>query len=569
MENFDFCGWATRNDIQCSDGRTIRKGAFQHQDGVTVPLVWNHDHKDPLNVLGHALLENRDNGVYAYCTFNDTPQGENAKSLVKHGDVTALSIYANKLRQNGGDVVHGVIRELSLVLAGANPGAYIETVMAHSDDSDEEVVIYTGEQLQLAHAEEETGPEVKEEPVAEEAPAKEKEDPELEHADDGEGEAEMAEKTVKEVFDTLNEEQKKVVYAMIGAAVEEAQNEQGDAKMKHNAFENEMEETNTLSHAEMLDIVKDAKRLGSMRDAFLEHGITDVGYLFPDNKNLTNTPTFINNEPFDWVKVVMNGVKHTPFSRVKMMFADIREDEARALGYIKGNLKKEEVFTLLKRVINPTTIYKLQKMDRDDVVDITDFEVVAWIKGEMRLKLDEELARAILFGDGRLTSSNDHINATCIIPACSDAALYTVTKEVKAESGESDPHAMIRSVVEAMDDFRGGSNTVAFLKQKDITKMLLMEDAMGHRLYKTVQDIADAMTVGKIVKVPANIVPTGFHGVILDLGDYNVGADKGGAVNMFDDFDINYNKYEYLIETRCSGGLTKPFSAIALKEASE
>lgn len=563
-KNYDFSGWATKNDLKCADGRTIRRDAFKDNDGQTVPLVWNHQHNDSGNVLGHALLENRPEGVYAYCSFNDTDKGQNAKLLVQHGDITGLSIYANKLKQIGGDVLHGAIREVSLVLAGANPGAYIDYVIAHSEEDGDTAVIYTGEEV------------VQFEETAVEDPAVEhsevKMDEKKEPAKETKEEADMAnEKTVKDVFDTFNEEQKNVVYALIGQAIEDAKADvqhSMEEDMKNNIFENEHETNeNALTHSEMESILSDGKRFGSLKESCLQHGVTDVEYLFPDNKNLTNTPTFIRNEPSDWVSVVMGGVKHTPFSRIKMMFADIREDEARAKGFLKGNKKVEEVFSLLRRSVDPTTVYKLQKMHRDDVIDITDFDVVSWIKGEMRMMLDEEIARAILFGDGRPSSSQDHIDATKIIPAISDASLYTVSKVVTPAQGESDPHALIRSVVEAMDNYQGSGRPTAFLKQSDITKMLLMEDAMGHRLYKNLSELANAMLVDKIVKVPANIVPTGFIGLVIDLKDYNVGADKGGAVSMFEDFDIDYNKQAYLIETRCSGALTKPFSAIALKEA--
>lgn len=556
-KNYDFSGWATKNDLKCADGRTIRKDAFKDNDGQTVPLVWNHQHNDSGNVLGHALLENRPEGVYAYCSFNDTEKGQNAKLLVQHGDITGLSIYANKLKQIGGNVIHGAIREVSLVLAGANPGAYIDYVIAHSDEDGETAVIYTGEDV-IAFGEdavEHSGVKM----GGKKEPEKEiKEEPEM-----------AEEKTVKDVFDTLTEEQKSVVYALIGQAIEDTKDDvqhSMEEYMKNNIFENDYESNeNVLTHSEMESIITDGKRFGSLKESCLQHGITDIEYLFPDNKNLTNTPTFIRNEPSDWVSVVMNGVKHTPFSRIKMMFADIREDEARAKGFLKGNKKAEEVFSLLRRSVDPTTVYKLQKMHRDDVIDITDFDVVSWIKGEMRTMLDEELARAFLFGDGRQSSSQDHIDATKIIPAASDAALYTIVKEVIAESSESEPHALIRSVVEAMDEYQGSGNPIAFLKQADITKMLLMEDTMGHRLYKNLDELAAAMCVSKIVKVPASIVPTNFIGLVIDLNDYNVGADKGGAVNMFEDFDIDYNKQAYLIETRCSGALVKPYSAIALK----
>lgn len=572
MANFDFCGWATRNDIKCSDGRTIRRDAFQHQDGVTVPLVWNHDHNDPLNVLGHALLENREEGVYAYCTFNDTPQGENAKSLVQHGDVTALSIYANKLRQNGGDVVHGMIRELSLVLAGANPGAFIETVMAHSESSEEEAVIYTGEELQLEHSEETVEPETEdvETPEVAEEPDTEEKDPEIAHADNGEGEAEVAEKTIKEIFDNFTEEQKTVVYAMVGAAVEEAKNEQGDSNMKHNAFENDEMNENVIAHSEIMAAIGDAKKCGSMKEAFIQHGIEDIETLFPEAKSLNNPPEWIKRDT-GWVAEFMGAVSHSPFSRIKSMFADITEDDARAKGYIKGNMKKEEFFGLIKRSTTPTTVYKKQKLDRDDVIDITDFDVVAWLKSEMRLMLDEELARAMLIGDGRNASSDDKINEGNIRPILSDNDLFTVKKAVTVANnatGADKAHAFITAAIKARKDYKGSGNPTLYTTEDMLTEMLLLTDTTGRDLYKTEAELATKLRVKKIVTVE---VMEGLRdannkvvaGIIVNPTDYRVGADKGGAVNMFDDFDIDYNAQKYLIETRCSGALIKPYAALA------
>ena len=392
MDNYDFSGWATRANIKCSDGRTIMKNAFKDNDGMTVPLVWNHDHNDPLNVLGHALLENREDGVYAYCTFNNTESGQAAKDLVEHGDVNQLSIYANKLKQQGGNVIHGAIKEVSLVLAGANPEAYIDNIIRHGEESEEEAIIYSGEDITLSHSDEDTS------------------EDNLKHADDNKENKEEStvanevkhadsEKTVADVFNELTEEQKTVVYAMISQALEDAgvtdedENDEGGNDMKHNVFDNDNnEQENVLSHSDMETIISDAKRYGSMKESFLAHadeyGITNIDYLFPEEKSLNNPPEFIKRD-MGWVSRVMNGVHHTPFSRIKSMFADITEDEARAKGYIKGNLKKEEVFSLLKRTTTPTTIYKKQKMDRDDVVDITDFDVIAWLKSEMRMMLDE------------------------------------------------------------------------------------------------------------------------------------------------------------------------------------
>ena len=556
MEKYDFSGWATRNDIKCSDGRTIRKNAFKDNDGQTVPLVWNHSHNDPANVLGHALLENRDQGVYAYCTFNNSELGQTAKELVEHGDVTSLSIYANKLKQNGGDVIHGAIREVSLVLAGANPGAYIDSVMVHGEESDEEAVIFTGENISLSHAENEPQPEEKIE--EEKTMAKEK--------------------TVQDVFNELTEEQKQVVYALIGQALEDAQDEEdeGDYEMKQNVFDNdEMNSGNVLSHSDMMDIISDAKRYGSMKDSFLAHtqnyGIENVDFLFPDPENVNMPPTFIERD-MTWVQKVMSGVHHTPFSRIKSLFADITADEARAKGYIKGKMKKEEVFSLLKRTTTPTTIYKKQKMDRDDVVDITDFDVIAWLKKEMRLLLDEEIARAILIGDGRLSSSDDKINETNIRPILTDEDLYTVKADITVATnatGSEKAKAFIDEVIRSRKEYKGSGNPTLFTTEDMVTECLLLEDGIGHKLYKSEAELATTLRVKEIVTVEVmeGVQDKNSHdvaGIIVNLADYNVGADKGGAVNMFDDFDIDYNQQKYLIETRCSGALIKPYSAIAL-----
>ena len=575
MEKFDFSGWATKANLKCSDGRTIMKDAFKENDGKQVPLVWNHQHNDPDNVLGHALLENRDEGVYSYCKFNDSESGKTAKLLVQHGDVNALSIYANQLKQNMSNVLHGNIREVSLVLAGANPGASIDSIMMHGEESDEEAVIYTGENIALAHADEEKPKESNKE---------EKENKAVENEEKAGGE-----KTVADVFNTLNEEQKTVVYAMIGQALEDAGNgetketeknettEGGNEDMKHNVFDNETQgQENVLSHDAMATIINDAKRYGSLKDSFLAHaaeyGIDQIDYLFPEAKTLNNPPEFIKRDT-SWVTKVMGGVHHTPFSRIKSMFANITEDEARAKGYIKGNLKKEEVFGLLKRTTTPTTIYKKQKLDRDDVVDITDFDVVAWLKSEMRMMLDEEIARAILLGDGRPTSSDDKINEQNIRPIVSDADLYTIKKQVDVAKGATDDakaKALIKAAVKARKEYKGSGNPTLFTTEDMLTDCLLLEDGIGHRLYKNEGEVAAAMRVSNIVTVPVMEGVKGpkggdLMGVIVNLTDYNVGADKGGAVNMFDDFDIDYNQQKYLIETRCSGALTKPYSAIALE----
>ena len=598
--NYDFSGWATRNDLRCSDGRVIRKDAFKDNDGETVPLVWNHQHNDPLNVLGHAMLQNRDSGVYAYCTFNDTDAGQAAKKMVEHGDITHLSIYANRLKQKGSDVLHGAIREVSLVLAGANPGAYIDSIMSHGEESDDEAIIYTDEEIYLSHADsakgetdmnenEETIQDVfdtlneKQKQVVYAMIGMALEDAgagEAKHSDDDDDYVEHAdgEETVQDVFNTLNEKQKQVVYAIIGQALEDAGvNTEGDEEdMKHNVFDqDEMNGNDTLSHAEMETIIADGKRFGSMKESFLAHaeeyGIKSIDYLFPEPKTLNNPPEFIKRD-MGWVSKVMGTVHHTPFSRIKSMFADITEDEARAKGYIKGKLKKEEVFSLLKRTTTPTTVYKKQKMDRDDVIDITDFDVIAWLKSEMRMMLDEEIARAILIGDGRLASSDDKINESNIRPIVSDDDLYTIKSKVTVAAnatGADKAKAFIDQVIRSRKEYKGSGNPTLFTTEDMVTECLLLEDKIGHKLYKTEAELATTMRVKEIVTVE---VMEGLKdknskevaGIIVNLADYNVGADKGGSVNMFDDFDIDYNQQKYLIETRCSGALVKPYSAITL-----
>ena len=576
MDKFDFSGWATKANIKCSDGRVILNDAFKDNDGKIVPLVWNHQHNDPNEVLGHALLENRGDGVYAYCKFNDTESGQTAKLLVQHGDVSALSIYANKLKQQGSNVLHGEIREVSLVLAGANPGAFIDSVIRHGEESDEEAIIYTGEEISLYHAEENTN-------KIEESNKEEK------------MAAENKEKTVKEVFDTLTEEQKTVVYAIIGQALEDgADDDEGDDDMKQNVFDqDDVRQQNYLSHADMDIILQDAKRYGSLKESFLAHtedmmmhatgtetatgeqtyGIIGADdWLFPEARLLSTEPEFIKR-PNDWVAKVMNGTHHTPFSRIKSMFADITEDEARAKGYMKGKLKKEEVFSLLKRTTTPTTIYKKQKMDRDDVIDITDFDVVAWLKKEMRLMLDEEIARAILVGDGRLTSSDDKISETSIRPIWKDEELYTIKVPVTVNTNataDQKAKAFIRAVVKSRKDYRGSGNPTMFTTEDVLTDLLLMEDTTGRVIYDTLDKLKNVLRVSDIVTVPVmeglkNTSGDELMAIIVNLNDYNVGADKGGAINMFDDFDIDYNQQKYLIETRCSGALIKPYSAMAIE----
>lgn len=585
-EACDFSGWATRNDLKCSDGRVIRRDAFKHDDGIKVPLVWNHQHNDPRNVLGHAWLENRPEGVYTYGFFNDSESGEIGKILVKHGDICALSIYANQLQQRGCDVLHGEIREVSLVHAGANPGAFIDSMLKHGENSDDEAIIYTGMPLYLSHSDAD-----KQEDKADDGEKKEtsekKDDPEKKTDSD-------EEKTVADVINSMTEEQKNVMYAMIGRAMddqgesdpESEDNNDDDSKggtntMKHNVFDkDDRQKENVLVHSdgsevsseEISTIFGDIKRYGSLKDSVLAHGIDNVDYLFPDAQTLANTPEFIQRDT-GWVKKVMSGVHHTPFSRIKSIFADITEDDARAKGYFKGKLKKEEVFGLLKRTTTPTTVYKKQKMDRDDVVDITDFDVVAWLKSEMRMMLDEELARAYLIGDGRLASSDDKINDQNIRPIFKDEELYTIQATVSVQSSATEDdkaREFIRTAIKARKNYKGSGQPTLYTTEDILTDCLLLTDTTGRDLYTDVAQLAKKLRVKEIVTVPVMEGVNGKNGgalmgIIVNLADYNVGADRGGAVNMFDDFDIDYNQQKYLIETRCSGALIKPYSAIALE----
>ena len=564
MKNkYDFSGWATKNDLRCSDGRVIFKNAFQHNDGMTVPLVWNHQHNASDNILGHALLENREEGVYAYCKFNETEAGQNAKILVKHGDITSLSIYANNLKQQGNSVIHGNIREVSLVLAGANPGAFIDNVMTHSDEEGCTGVIYTGEQLM--HAEES------------------KVESEEEKKDSKKESEEESEETIKDVFDTLTDKQKDVVYAMLGSILENKseENNEGEKDMKHNIFEgtNNKGQMEELSHSEMQSILADGKRYGSLRESALQHGITEIGYLYPDHKTINSTPDFIARDQ-EWVSVVMNGVRNTPFSRIKSIHADLRADEARALGYMKGKLKKEEVFTLLKRTTDPQTIYKKQKIDRDDVIDITDFDVVSWLKTEMRMMLNEEIARAILVGDGRLADSDDKIKESNIRPIWKDADLYSIKSLIELTSSttaDERAKAFIRAVLKSRKEYKGSGQPTMFMSEDMLTDCLLMEDKQGRIIYETVEKLATALRVKNIVTVPVmenlsrvdGSKTKNLLGIMVNLNDYTIGADKGGAVNLFDDFDIDYNAQKYLIETRCSGALTKPLSAVVIESTTQ
>ena len=590
--DYDFSGWATRANMKCSDGRTIMKDAFIDDDGAQVPLVWNHQHNDAHNVLGHALLKNMDEGVYAYCKFNDTESGQTAKLLVQHGDVNALSIYANQLKQQGPNVMHGNIRELSLVLAGANPGAFIESIIKHGEESDEEGIIYTGENIELAHS------------GVGKPSEKEETSEELKHSEESKEETKMAEepketgneKTIGELLQSamnkLTEDEQNAFYATIGQALEDKgdDSEGGDEDMNHNVFDDDTKnQENVLSHDAMQEIISDAKRYGSMKESFLAHatdieyapssqtyGINTPDYLFPEAHNLNNPPEFIKRE-MGWVTKVMNGVHHSPFSRIKSMFADITEDDARAKGYIKGKLKKEEVFGLLKRTTTPTTIYKKQKMDRDDVIDITDFDVIAWLKSEMRMMLDEEIARAILVGDGRSASSDDKINEMNIRPIWKDEDLFTIKSTIEVDSAataDQRAKAFIRACIKSRKNYKGSGTPTLFTTDDVLTDCLLLEDANGRVIYDTEEKLRTALRVSDIVTVPVmeglkrndnESNSLDLMGIIVNLADYNVGADKGGAVNMFDDFDIDYNQQKYLIETRCSGALIKPFSAIALE----
>lgn len=594
MVKYDFSGWATRANLKCSDGRVIMPDAFAHNDGATVPLVWNHQHNDPESVLGHALLENRGKeGVYAYCTFNDTEVGKHAKLMVQHGDVRSLSIYANNLRQNMSNVVHGNIRELSLVLAGANPGAYIDSVIKHGEACDDEAVIYNGEELSLYHSEE--GATVKDilDTLSEEQMNAVyyvigelvSDDEDMAHSDESE------EAYVQEVLDTLDDEQREAVESLIEDVIEDLEEDEdeyddeeyedeedfqgGYDSMKHNVFDGQETMTGAeLSHSQMETIISDAKRYGSLKESFLAHaddyGIDQIEWLFPEARTLTNQPTFIQRD-MGWVTKVMGAVSKNPFSRIKSMFADITEDEARAKGYMKGNYKKEEVFSLLKRTTTPTTVYKKQKLDRDDVVDITDFDVVSWLKGEMRMMLDEEIARAILIGDGRLNSSDDKIKEDCIRPIVKDEDLFNIKAKVTVKSAATDDDkakAFIRTAIKARKNYKGSGEPTLYTTEDIVTDCLLLEDTTGRTIYDSVQQLATKLRVKEIVIVPVmenqEVDDKPLMGVIVNLNDYKVGADKGGAINMFDDFDIDYNQQKYLIETRCSGALIKPYSAITL-----
>ena len=559
MKNkYDFGGWATKYDLSCSDGRTILKGAFAHCDEKKVPLVWNHTYDSPENIIGHATLVHKDEGVYAYCEFNETPAAETAKNLVKHRDITSLSIYANKLKQSGNKVLHGDIKEVSLVLAGANPGASIQEVLIHGDDVDaSEATIYNdSEELEMWHAEE----------------SEEGED--IQHADDNE--------TVADIYNSMSEKQKMAVAAIIDqlADSEDEDNEGeenqngGETDMKHNVFDKNNNEE--LKHSiNFADTLKDAKRCGSFKEAFLSHantyGIKDIESLFPEAKDIYSNPQFIKRDT-SWVGPFMAAIHKSPFSKLKAMYADITADEARARGYVKGNLKKEEVFSLLKRTTEPTTIYKKQKLDRDDVIDITSFDVVAWIKAEMRMMLEEEIARAILVGDGRSAMHDDKIKESCIRPVYNDSDLFTI----KYAMGNDPDKAMafIKACIKSRVDYEGSMPSL-YTTEEMIADMLLLQDTTGRFIYESEAALAKTLRVKEIVPVPfiKGLVRDAqdsqthtVYGIILNPSDYTVGADKGGQVSMFDDFDIDYNQQKYLIETRCSGSLMKPKTAIVIEE---
>lgn len=588
-DNYDFAGWVTKNNLKCADGLTIRQDAFSTQDGTIVPLVYNHNHDEITNVLGHTLLENRPEGVYGYSKFNDTPHGQHARAAVNNGDLTSMSIWADNLSKSGRDVMHGVIREVSLVLAGANPGAMIESTLMHGisiGDEEDEAIIYTGDDFVIVHSNiEKKG--------------------ENEVAD--EDKKEDGKKTVKDVFDTLNEEQKKAVAIIVGQAIQDAKkggddnDKKEDDEVKHNVFSNSGAggQGEYLSHSQEAEIFKRAKECRSFKQALHEfcsdndviihsidttgmttatgkstYGFNDPDMLFPEYKSLNMPPEWISRN-MDWVSKVIGGVHRTPYSRIKSMYADITEDEARAKGYITGKQKKDEVFTTLKRTTDPQTVYKRQKMDRDTILDITDFDVVAWIRGEMRVMLNEEIARAILIGDGRPSDSDDKIQENHIRPIVTDVPLFNVVVKVSVGASATPSEiadATIDAIIRSRKKYKGSGNPTFWTSSDPVTEMLLLKDGIGHKLYKTETELATTLRVKDIVEVEPmenhKITYQGksypLIGTICNLTDYNVGTDKGGQIENFEDFDIDYNQYKYLIETRMSGALIKPFSAITL-----
>ena len=587
--DYDFSGWATKANVKCFDGLTIAPNAFKECDGQVVPVVWNHDHSSPDNVLGHALLQNRKDGVYAYVKMNDSPSGQTAKACVDNGDIDAMSIYANGIQKAGKTVMHGMIKELSLVIAGCNPGALIDEVVKHSADGTEEdgseAFIYTDSGLSLKH-----GLDPDDNLL---------EDEDLQHSDDSsegdkekKGETKMAdanEKTVKQVFDTLTEEQKNVVYAIIGSALDDGKDGEGndnndgeEEKTMHHCFENKKDGT-VLKHSldDINGIIATASKHGTLRDAFLDAGITgdelahsieNMDYLFPDDHNLDTVPRIVDRDQ-TWVDKVMNSVHHVPFARVKVMFADLTEDEARAKGYIKGNYKKEQVFKLLKRSTTPTTVYKKQRFDRDDIVDMSTMDVVGFVKKEQRGKLNEELGMAFLIGDGRDDASDDKINELNIRPIFNDDDFYTIKVVVQPGTNATEDtkaKATIKSIIKARKEYKGSGSPTFYTTDDVLTDMLLLEDGIGHPLYADEAALARKLRVKEIVTVPRMEGRKGAKGgdllgIVVNLADYTVGADKGGEVNMFDDFNIDYNQLIYLIETRCSGAMTTPYGAMAIE----
>ena len=589
--DYDFCGWATRTNIKCADGRTIMNGAFNEMDGKKVPLVWNHDHENLRSVIGHSLLSVKPQGVYAYSKFNDSADGREAKIRVDNGDLDSLSIYANQIKQQGQNVVHGNIREVSLVLAGANPGAYIDTIIAHSDDCDEEAIIYNSEII-------DSTADISEDVIehADSESSSSSDESESDNSDD---------ETVQDVIDSMSEKQQKLMYGLIGLALDSGNDtdividtdtdnnsEEGD-NVKHNVFDAESTTDNTeLVHSALNDIISEAKTGYSMKRIYndylanhteeapaIQHaatyGVEPVDTLFPEAKTINTTPEFVQRD-MGWVSTLMGSVHHTPFSRIKSVFADITADEARARGYMKGKLKHDEVITLLKRTTTPQTIYKRQRMDRDDVIDITDFDVVAWLKAEMRMMLDEEIARAVLVGDGRSSASDDKISEEHIRPIWKDDDFYTIKASFTTASDASkDAEAFIDTAIRSRKDYKGSGNPILFTTEDMLTDMLLLKDQIGHYMYNSVTDLATRLRVRQIVTVEVMENQTRsvtsktntLKGIVVNPADYNIGADRGGAINMFDDFDIDYNQQKYLIETRVSGALIKPYSAIAIESA--
>lgn len=626
-QTYDFCGWATRFNVGCSDGRTIMPGAFAHSDGAMVPLIWNHQHSGAENVVGKAVLEARDEGMYAYGFFNGTENGQIAKELVQHGDIDSLSIYANHLKESNGNVMHGEIREVSLVLAGANVEAKIEDVICHDEEDGQAAIIYPGaigfEFLEHSDEEEDEDSEEldQEENDDDDFDDDDSDDVSLEHADsDGE--------SIEAIFNTLNEKQKLAVYMMLDAAA----NNEGDDTMKHNAFESTAQRPTIDMKAFEQDVIKDIKRYGSVKESFLQHAaelneeynatiaemveegvlshadgdpidITSANFgsyfnssmgqspylrdeydpmaigfrptaqemLLPEARELNSTPKFISRN-MEWVAKVLNGVRSMPFSRIKCTFADITEDEARAKGYTKGKYKKNELFSLLKRTTSPCTIYKKKAIDRDDWIDVTDFDMIAWIKSEMTVMINEEKARAILIGDGRDINSDDHIDTNCIRPIVSDADLFVLRWGLAKKNGAFDAKAFIDVCIKSRKNYKGAGRPTLFTTEDVLTEMLLLEDLNGHKLYKTEEEIKTAIRCSDIVTVP---LLEGFKdasgkdvwGIIVNLSDYAVGTDVRGKRAMFDDFDIDYNKMKYLIEERFSGSLITPFSAIVIRDA--